>query len=104
MDLLIKNMDIPKNGNLTLVIHPNGEVYLGDVLEDIKIGKAIELPPHGRLGDLDEAEKAIKARYDSIDRKENGDWLSHDDAMFCNGLVRALQSVKYMSTFVEAST
>lgn len=54
MDLLIKNMDIPKSGNLTLVIHPNGDVYLGDVLEDIKIGKAIELPPHGDLVEISE--------------------------------------------------
>lgn len=63
MDLLIKNMDMPKNGNLTLVVHPNGEVYLGDVLEDIKIGKAIELPPHGDLIGRDDVLNELKKYY-----------------------------------------
>ena len=64
MDILIKGMKMPKGGTLTLVVHPNGDVYLGDVLKDIKIGKAIELPPHGRLGDLDALEKKVIEKAD----------------------------------------
>lgn len=54
-DILFRcnDIEIPKDGTLTLVIHPNRDVYLGDVLKDIKIGKAIELPPHGILKDAD---------------------------------------------------
>ena len=52
-EILIRYNDIemPKNGTLTLVVYPNGDVYLGDVLKDIKIGKVIELPSHGELVD-----------------------------------------------------
>ena len=63
-DILLKGMKMPKGGTLTLVVHPNGDVYLGDVLKDIKIGKAIELPPHGRLGDLDALEKKVIEKAD----------------------------------------
>ena len=63
-DILLKGMKMPKGGTLTLVGHPNGDVYLGDVLKDIKIGKAIELPPHGRLGDLDALEKKVIEKAD----------------------------------------
>lgn len=86
-EILIRCNDIemPKNGTLTLVVHPNGDAYLGDVLKDIKIGKAIELPPHGRLGDLDKVEDEI---MDSSTR----DWLD------------ALGVVRRASTVLEAST
>ena len=68
-DLLIKNMEIPKGGTLTLVIHPNGDVYLGDVLKDIKLGKVIELRPHG---DLIERDRAIdEMEYVSFDTSYN---------------------------------
>ena len=51
MDILIKGIEMPKGGTLTLVVYPNGDVYLGDVLKDIKIGKAAALPSHGELID-----------------------------------------------------
>lgn len=53
MDILIKGIELPKDGTHTLVVHTNGDVYLGDVLKDVKIGKAIELPEHGDLIDID---------------------------------------------------
>ena len=59
------DIEIPKDGTLTLVIHPNRDVYLGDVLKDIKIGKVIELRPHG---DLIERDRAVdEMEYVSFD-------------------------------------
>ena len=81
-DILIKNIKIPKNGTLTLVIHPNHDVYLGTVVKDVKIGTAIELPKHGRLGDLD-------ALVESL-------WCEQED-------VYAEQIIKSAPTIVEAN-
>ena len=49
-DILIKNMELPR----TLTIYPNGDIDELIAGKYVTIGKAIELPPHGRLGDLDE--------------------------------------------------
>ena len=52
MDLLIKNMEMPKEGSVVI------EIYSDGVWCDYKSSqhheKAIELPPHGRLIDADE--------------------------------------------------
>lgn len=56
MDILIKNMELPH----TVTIYPNGDI---DELIDgkyVTIGKAIELPPYGRLIDADELEKVAE--------------------------------------------
>lgn len=53
MDILIKGMEIPKETQCCYTIFPNGKVIVhwdGKVLGE---AEAIELPPHGRLGDLD---------------------------------------------------
>ena len=53
-DILIKNMDMPKEGDtygLHLVIYPNGEVWIA--YDEKPTTKAIELPPYGRLIDAD---------------------------------------------------
>lgn len=63
------DIEIPKDGTLTLVVHPNGDVYLGDVIKDAKIGKAFEFRPHG---DLIERDKAIdEMEYVSFDTSYN---------------------------------
>lgn len=53
-DILIKDVEIPNDGTVTLILHPNGDVYFGTAIKDIKIGTAIELPPHGDLIDRNE--------------------------------------------------
>ena len=63
------DIEIPKNGTLTLVIHPNGDVYLGDVLRDIKMGKATVLSPHGELIERDRAINEME--YVSFDTAHN---------------------------------
>ena len=64
-DIVIKGIEMPKDKPLNLSIYPNGEVVLfcikgRDVYDnecnygDYKHKKiAVELPEHGRLGDLD---------------------------------------------------
>lgn len=89
VEILFRCNDIkmPKNGTLTLVVHPNGDVYLGGVLKDIKIGKTIELPPHGRLGDLDRVRERLG-----------------DDTFICYACRRLLDDVfDTAPTIVEAS-
>ena len=62
MDILIKNIEIPKEGRLVLAICPDGVVYkyFGDknrkggyridsAQEYLAKSPAIELPPHGEL-------------------------------------------------------
>ena len=51
MSILIPGMKLPKAGYCFIVFH-DGEVW-GDGKRIGKVGTAIELPPHGRLGDLD---------------------------------------------------
>ena len=65
MDLLIKGMRLPKKGQyIEIVIDETGETSYENVIYGCsRIGyskhqfKAIELPPHGRLGDLDALEE-----------------------------------------------
>lgn len=59
MSVLVRGMEMPtgKNGTLIFAIHPDGRV------EDVMgcyIGKAVPVPSHGRLGDLDELYASLK--------------------------------------------
>ena len=91
-DILIKGIELPR----TVTIYPNGDI---DELVDgkyVTIGKAIELPPHGRLIDSD--------RLKGIIRKAN------EDCMFVGKYERAKQwsdaefYVDHAPTVLEAST
>lgn len=55
--IYIPGMKIPKDGAAIFGIRPDG------IVEDVMgcfVGKAIHVPDHGRLGDLDELEKRIR--------------------------------------------
>ena len=53
MSVLIKGMEMPKEPDeLRLIIHPNGQVIVSHKTF-YEEAEAIEMPPHGRLGDLD---------------------------------------------------
>lgn len=67
MDVLIKNMELPKKGHFLFQISANGDVWVtnrNDEGTGIIIAKAIELPPHGRLVDLDAYLKAYENMSD----------------------------------------
>ena len=61
MSILIKGMEMPKDGELLCInIHPDGKVCINLDLECEKVGEAVPVPAHGRLGDLDELERDFR--------------------------------------------
>lgn len=71
MELLLKNVSLPKEGTLDLHICPNGKVYYrhdGFPIPSLKI-KAIELPAHGRLIDADKMELDFRASVANLIEK-----------------------------------
>lgn len=56
MDILIKNIEMPKKMECLeiLLFHDGYTTYRVHERDEWTSTKAIELPPHGRLGDLDE--------------------------------------------------
>ncbi len=61
MSVLIKNMEMPTDGHI-LIVFPSGRVLKvsADNTQNI-LGEAqaIPIPPHGRLGDLNELAKVV---------------------------------------------
>lgn len=54
MSIYISGVDMPKGcGAVTLKVWPDGEVEIIDEDGEWKTTKAVPVPPHGRLGDLD---------------------------------------------------
>ena len=86
MSIYIPGMDMPKDKQL-LVIFPDGGVWSGGKRIGKK-GTVIEVPPHGRLGDLDKLERMFSdidnAPYSGFDGEEP--FYSADDAAQTIGL------------------
>ena len=85
-DILIKDIELPR----TLTIYPNGDI--DELVEGkyVTIGKAIELPPHGRLGDLDLVEEWMRKKH-----KDNDCPFNIDAFLF---------ALRKIPTVLEAST
>ena len=68
MSVLIDNMRMPKKYPVSLTIWPNG-IYTATTISGRKFSgvEAVELPPHGRLGDLDALLKEVNRIYDQYD-------------------------------------
>ena len=66
MSILIPGMKMPKDEKaIHLEIHSDGIVLMWQMGDDDKVvGTAIELPPHGRLGDLD----ALMAEFERMQK------------------------------------
>lgn len=63
MGIYIPNMEMPKEGRLTLQISANGSVYVVNscsITAETYTTDAVPIPPHGRLGDLDELARKIE--------------------------------------------
>ena len=76
-DILIKNMEMPKNCNYCPMYD---DEYCQCRLEPSYDGHwtrangcpLVELPPHGRLGDLDEVERRMRVgRYNPMERNKS---------------------------------
>lgn len=62
-EFLITGLEMPKDDILRIEICPNGQVnrIVGWAVSEQNKGRAKELPPHGRLGDIDKMELDFKA-------------------------------------------
>lgn len=62
MGVYIPCMEMPKGGEM-IVVFSDGAVQkcLLGVKEALETSEAVQLPPHGRLGDLDALSKTIKS-------------------------------------------
>ena len=68
-DLLIRGMEMPKDGHWGTVSIPfyiHGDGSVSDSKGHI-IGSAVHIPPHGRLGDLDKLIEKIDGIWDCND-------------------------------------
>ena len=84
MDILIKNIEMPANGRLVLMITKDMKVYIpNDYKFDINYGnngladKAVALPPHGRLIDADKLDNRwYRRKRDAIEawNTRNNPW------------------------------
>ena len=89
MDILIKNMNLPKTDSVTVRIYANGNVDLLLKGTNYRLvdAEAISIPEHGRLGDLDALENKVI---------EEADYPSHE-------LCTAIDQIRNAPTIVEAS-
>ena len=69
MGIYIPGLEMPKEKKKTLTLFPDGRVYEnhGERLwgngKDCIPWKAVPVPPHGRLGDLDALETRVEQHY-----------------------------------------
>ena len=90
MSILIRGMEMPKVGGKIITIYADGRVlYDGGYI------KAVPVPPHGRLGDLDRMEQMFadidNAPYSGFDGTES--FYSAEDAA---------QIIRLAPTIIEA--
>ena len=98
-DLLIKGMEMPKEGTITLEIRHDGAVdfigNMGSNLGRLVDVKAIALQEHGRLIDADECGKVLLDKYtEGLDK-----W----DDFYRAGYRYALKYFSQAPTILEAS-
>ena len=61
-DLLIKNLELPKEDRIQLSVYPNGKVINHSSFTDTTL-LSVELPPHGKLKDADAIVNTTKGIY-----------------------------------------
>lgn len=86
MSIIITGMDMPTSRcAVTLKVWPDGEVEIIDEDGEWKVVKAIPVPPHGRLGDLDELKVKIKKEDSGYELNSFGDgmWTAFQSVYRC---------------------
>ena len=92
MDILIKNIEMPKdNKRIFLCIEKDGEVGVFEEKKLIRFTEAHELPPHGRLIDADKLLKEENKTY-----VDTGYWATDYEAI-------KIKVINTAPTIVEAS-
>lgn len=94
-DILIKGMEMPKEGNVHLIIGEDGVVSekIGSMYHVTT--EAIELPPHGDLKDYDFIGNKMSNTYE----KNKDKWNPN----FADGFIYALKMLDKAPTIVEAN-
>lgn len=60
-DIVIRGVDLPKDGKISISITSDGNAYLGiEPAYSQKKFETVVLPSHGRLGDLDKFKEEVK--------------------------------------------
>lgn len=60
MSILIKNIEMPKDGEMLCInIYPDGKVCINLDLDCKQIATAVHVPPHGRLTDADAVQDTV---------------------------------------------
>ena len=87
MGIYIPGIEMPKgHGYVTITIWPSGTASYGlfdreENLRNYKAIKAVHVPPHGRLGDLDELHKEAVRRSEKAGTHDI--WYNCTDRVIC---------------------
>lgn len=81
MDILIKGMEMPKDGMIGVFISSDGNVY--DSMDDI-VGTIVPVPPHGRLIDADALLEHMKKIHDKWKMGDHYTPTTDDEIMTMN--------------------
>lgn len=99
-DILIKGVEMPTDHPLWIVVHSDGTVEANEVSPSRPVGwqtlrnAAVPVPPHGRLGDLDELYSHLNEWY-----LTNRSGMSPTEAMYIRAM---LAGIAEAPTIVEA--
>lgn len=90
MGIYLPNMEMPKTGKpIMLYLTSEGKVFVGVIGElTFTENDAFELPPHGRLGDLDRIERTLH-EWESVVWDRNAVQMLRD----CINLVKAAPTI-----------
>lgn len=92
MDILIKDMQMPTGDEMLCInIFPDGKVTSHFDLRCAPVAKAVPVPPHGRLGELDKLENGLRhmAKYQHGERQQ--------------GILGCCETIRSAPTIIEAS-
>jgi len=97
--ILIKGLEMPKEGSITITIRHDGAInFIGDMgsnLGRLVDCKAVALPEHGRLGDLD----ALGNKMANKMGKRKNTW----HPFYYEGFKEALKMLDSAPTIVEVT-
>ncbi len=100
MDILIKGIEIPKSGSITVTVY--SDMVWCDSKTNEHHGEVQIVPPHGRLSDADRIAGVIRTKIDDVPCEKQGLYSIRNGA-YRDGLIRAYGIVDGAPTVLEAS-
>lgn len=101
MSIVIEGVEMPSMGYREIRIHPNGTVTERLDRCEVTVGKAVSVPPHGRLIDvLWVRDQIIKQWMDYSD--DSHQWMdySDDSHMYKRGMEDAYEVIRNAPTVI----